>query len=173
MLFNNTTEQGNFPAVNGASANDVAFDNATNELFLTDPTQNVVSVFSTVSDELVATVPVADPQGVAYDPGTGQAFVTSSVPYPGSGSVAVISAATDRVVAQAEVGVGPIGIAYDARMGEMFVANSYSNNVSVLNDTSDSVVASVTTNETPETLAFDNTTGDLFVEYRVGAMAER
>ena len=85
VLFNNTTEQGNFPAVNGASANDVAFDNATNELFLTDPTQNVVSVFSTVSDELVATVPVADPQGVVYDPGTGQAFVTSSVPYPGAG----------------------------------------------------------------------------------------
>ena len=80
----------------------------------------------------------------------------------------MISAATDRVVAQAEVGVGPIGIAYDARMGEMFVANSYSNNVSVLNDTSDSVVASVTTNETPETLAFDNTTGDLFVEYGWG-----
>ncbi len=167
VLFNNTTEPGNFAAINGGSADDVAFDAGTDELFMAEPTQGAVSVFSAGTDRLVATIPVADPRAVVYDPGKGQVFVTSDPPYPSDGFVSVISDVTDGVVGQVAVGAGPMGIAYDPGMGEVFAANSKSDNVSVINDTSDSIVASVPVNDTPEFLAFDNGTGDLFAGPRI------
>ena len=89
----------------------------TDELFMADPDQGAVSVFSAGTDRLVATIPVADPQGVVYDPGKGQVFVTSDPPYPSDGFVSVISDVTDGVVEQVAVGAGPIEVAYDPNGG--------------------------------------------------------
>lgn len=53
------------------------------------------------------------PQGIAYDGGLGEIFVTNS----GDNTVSVISDSSHRVVASVPVGQNPVGVAYDSSKG--------------------------------------------------------
>ena len=58
---------------------------------------------------------------------------------------------------------GPYGVAYDSGKGEVFVANSFSNNVSVISDASNSVVATIPVGTYPWGEACDSGKGEVFV----------
>ena len=60
-------------------------------------------------------------------------------------------------------GFEPIGVAYDSGKGEVFVANSGSDNVSVISDATNAVVATVLVGTTPEGVAYDSGKGEVFV----------
>ena len=70
------------------------------------------------------------PNGVAYDSGKGEVFVTNS----GAGTVSVISDRTNNVIATVPLGENPGGIAYDSGKGKIFVTNAEGNTVSVISD---------------------------------------
>ncbi|MCI4323489.1 MAG: PKD domain-containing protein [Thermoplasmata archaeon] len=106
------------------------------------------------------------PDGVAYDSGTGQVWVSNWA----SDNVSVIDGATDGVVASVGVGNEPEGIAYDPGTGQIFVANSGSNNLSVIDDSNDTVVASVSLGVSPVDIAYDSGTGQLFVTESGGSV---
>jgi YVTN family beta-propeller protein len=61
------------------------------------------------------------------------------------------------------VGSEPSAVAYDSGMGELFVANSNSDNVSVINDTTDTVVATVPVGTDPLAVTYDSGKGEVFV----------
>jgi len=95
---------------------------------------------------VVGTIPTGSGTGsagsdIAYDSANGQLFVSSSD--LGSWGVTVINGSTDTVVRTISEGGRPIGLAYDARNGDVYVANFVGNNVTVINGTSDDVVGSV------------------------------
>jgi YVTN family beta-propeller protein len=71
--------------------------------------------------------------------------------------------ASFSVTGSIPVGSGPGAIAYDPAKGELFVANSGSNNVSVVSDTTDSVIATVPVGEGPSSIAYDSAREELFV----------
>jgi YVTN family beta-propeller protein len=112
---------------------------------------------------VVATVNVGfghNPQGLAYDSGTGEVFVANA----GSGTVSVISDATNAVVATVGVGSYPEGVAYDSGKGEVFVTNfDSSGTASVISDATNAVVATVSVGGEPQGIAYDSGGGEVFV----------
>ncbi len=121
-----------------------------------------LSFVSTAKAEptVVATISVGSSlNGVAYDSGMGEVFVTSLV-----GTVSVISDVTNTVVATIPVGAsGPygVGVAYDSGMGEVLVTNFGVNTVSVISDVSNTVVATIPVGLQPLGVAYDSGMGEV------------
>jgi YVTN family beta-propeller protein len=106
---------------------------------------------------VTATIPVgSNPGAVVYDSGKREVFVANL----GSGSVSVISDATNAVVATVNVGMFPSTLAYISGKGEVFVGTD--GNVSVISDTSNKVVATVHVGITFG-MAYDSGKGEVFV----------
>ena len=77
------------------------------------------------------------------------------------------------VSATITVGSGPAGIAYDSKMGEMFVANHDDNTVSVILDNNildnkNAVIATVKVGTWPTSVAYDSGQGEVYVVSNVG-----
>ena len=105
---------------------------------------------------VVATVGVqAFPEGVGYNSGNGDIYVTNAR----SDSVSVISGTS--VVATIGVGTNPVGVAYDSGNGDIYVTNTNSGSVSVISGTS--VVATVTVGASPEGVGYDSGNGYVYV----------
>lgn len=160
VLFNSSLITGNFLAGNGERPLAAAYDSAKGEVFLVNQGTNNVSVVSTLTNKVIAVVPVGDyPSGAAYDGGKGEVFVANSF----GRSITVISDTTNTVVATVAVGADPVGVAYDTDRAEVFVSNVGSDNVSVISDTTNAVVASVPVGGGPSALTYDAGRGEVFV----------
>ncbi len=82
--------------------------------------------------------------------------------------VSVISGRTDRYFLNVSIGVGSYAedIAMDSGNGDLYVADSGTNNVSVVSGVTNSEVAVIPVGNTPTSLAYDNATGDIYVANR-------
>jgi len=60
---------------------------------------------------------------------------------------------------------GYYGLAYDSRLGEIFVTNGDYNLVYVISDSTNTVVATIPVGSVPYGLAYDSGKGELFVTY--------
>src|SRR5439155_24867055 len=117
---------------------------------------------SDVTRKILATIPVdINPNGMAYDSGKGEVFVTNT----GSNTVSVISDATNTVVATISMGAfaSPSGVAYDSGKGEVFVVNTGLSTVSVISDATYVVVATISVGRAPVGVAYDSGRGEVFV----------
>ena len=107
---------------------------------------NNVSVINTVTNIVVATVPVGSlPVGVAVNPGGARVYITNS----SGNSVSVIDTATNTVTATVPVGAFPQGVALNPAGTRVYVANNAAGNVSVIDATNNTVVATVTVGTSP------------------------
>ena len=146
----------------------MAYDRATGEVFVGEYRLGQVQAISDEDNAIVATIGVGDePQDMAYDPARGEIFVADYGPYPvgsyaGPFHVSVVSDKTGTVVDTVTVGTSPFGIAYDPKMGEIFVTNAESNSISVINDVTDRVVSTIPLGN-PMSAAYDSATGQVFV----------
>ncbi|MFZ1024528.1 MAG: YncE family protein [Thermoplasmata archaeon] len=103
----------------------------------------------------------ATPSWLAYDHADQSFYV--AVP-PSSVDIVPGNFTTDPVVAAViPVGTDPFGVAYDNASGEVFVANSGSNNVSVLQGNLSAPIASIPVGMEPMGVTFDPVNGDIFV----------
>ena len=143
----------------------VAANPANNMIYVADPGSNQISVISSLSNTLVATITVGSlPWGIAVGPATvaypqGLVYVTDY----GSGNVSVIDAANNVVIANVTVGTGPEGIAVNPSLGLAYVADSGSNIVSVINTTTDMVIFYVPVGSTPQSVAIGPAPYTVFV----------
>jgi DNA-binding beta-propeller fold protein YncE len=105
------------------------------------------------------------PTAVAYDSAKGEIFVDEPHPYGQiDGAVTVISTATDKILANIQVGSYSWVLAYAPQLGEMFAMDTNSGGVNVINDTTDLVVASMALPYNyPQGLVYDRATGELYV----------
>ncbi len=111
----------------------IAFDPWNHNLYEPDPCSQGTVVIDGDTNSVVGVIgPYSTPNGVAFDSGTGEVFVTNGSLYEGSNAASVISGATDEIVATVPVGIDPQGVTYDSGTGEIYVANLYSNSVSVI-----------------------------------------
>jgi YVTN family beta-propeller protein len=144
----------------GTQPEGVAYDNAKNEIFVTNYRSNYVDVISDSSFTVLTTVSVGSyPRGIVYDSAKSEIFVANI----GSNYVSVISDSSNSVVAKIGVGVAPFFMAYDSNQGEVFVANENSNNVSVISDSTNRVVATIGVGTQPFSAAYDSKMGEVFV----------
>ena len=124
-------------------------------LILTLPVGNIVAAI-----EVPTTIPVGKyPEGIAYDPGTGEIYVANF----GSNTVSVINDSTNTVVATIKVGTQPKNIVYDSGKDEVFVTNWGSGTVSVISDRTHLVVATIPVGIHPVGIAYDSAKSEIFV----------
>ena len=114
--------------------------NAQSFVYVTNSGDNTVSVISTATNTVVATVPVGSgPSGVAITPNGAFAYVFNV----NDNTVSVISTATNSVVATVPVGSGPSGVAITPNGAFAYVGNQNDNTASVINTATNAVVATV------------------------------
>ena len=167
VLFNDSVVSGNFLAQYGSDPQDVAFDSATDELYVSDNQTNEVSVIGSVAsvgNEVIHVVDVGNkPEGVAYDSAHRAVYVANW----GDGTVDVINDTT-FAVSTISVGGRPISLAYDPHDGSIYVANWETTEVDVINDTTNTVGAVVIHlggggAGSLDGIVFDNGTDQIFV----------
>src|ERR1700757_2345652 len=104
-------------------------------VYVADRETNSVSVFNTLTDQMVAMVPVGNqPLRVAVTPNGAFAYVvnTTHLGLITSNNVSVINTATNSVVATIPVGGYPAGVAITPNGAFAYVADLASNDVSVV-----------------------------------------
>jgi YVTN family beta-propeller protein len=102
--------------------------------------------------------------GMTYDATTGNVYVTNYLAYPGT--VSVINATLDSVLATVTVGNDPYGTAWDSANGDVYVSdfnNTNPGNVSIIAGSNNSVIRTLPAGWGPAGIAFDNTRGRVFV----------
>lgn len=131
----------------GASASGAAFDDAAGTLLVgnLNPGSSTMVLVDLASDSVVATSPVGnEPQGVAYDPGTGNFYVADW----GIAGLQAINGSTGALGATIPVGCDPIGVVYDPANGDLYVTDMgtcspATGEVDVVDPTSGTVIATI------------------------------
>ena len=145
----------------------IAFDSASNELFVTNFHDNTVSVISLKTNTTVATIPVGlNPTGIAYDPVNNEIFVADYT----SNASTIIDASTFAIVKTIGGLYLPVGVLYVPSNGEIYISNSASpsgnlvnGTVTVINSATNSAVGSILVGGGPWGLALDTRTNQIFV----------
>jgi gliding motility-associated-like protein len=107
---------------------------------------NNVSVISTVSNSVIATIPVgSNPFGVSVSQDGTLVYITNE----GDNTVSVIDTKTNMVTAIIPVGSGPKGVIVSADGTRVYVANSVSNTISVIDAATKSVLNTITVGQAP------------------------
>ncbi len=146
----------------GLNPEGIAYDNQTDELYVTNAGSNSVTVLSGSNLTVTDTISVGNyPQGIAYDGATSQIFVACA----GSNVVDVISPASHSVVARIGVGLGPTELAVDPALSELFVTEYDNDSVSVISTQSMTLVGSIPLSyfSAPVGIALDPSTDQLYV----------
>ena len=100
-----------------------------------------VSVIDTLSNVVLATIPVGDfPNGIAVNSAGTRVYVANS----SSNTVSVIDTGNNTVIATVPVGSFPEDVVVNASGSRVYVVNSKSNNVSVIDTSTNSVVTTIT-----------------------------
>ena len=115
----------------------VAYDPATNQIFVVNPTGGSLSVISDIYDQVVQTVVLPyTPEALAYDSGQNAMYISTY------GGVYVLPNNVYNVSEPIPNTQGSsLSIAYDSGMGYVFVT---ANGVLVISDKSNSVIANIT-----------------------------
>ncbi|MDE1835696.1 MAG: PEGA domain-containing protein [Euryarchaeota archaeon] len=145
----------------GAKPTNLAFDPASDLLFVVDQGKNQVSCVSDSTNAVLQNFGVGNtPGSIIYDPANGMLYVAST----GNNQVNAFSGsscAAPPTVTNINVGTAPDSLVYDPANGNIFVTNSGSASVSVISGTS--VVATLTVQNTPDSITFAANTNNLYV----------
>jgi YVTN family beta-propeller protein len=117
-----------------------------------------VSVINTVTDAVIATIPL--------NGGTGVAATRTKVYVAAGTGLVVIDTATNKVVATVPVGADPtdsMGVAASPNRNKVYVTNFSSNSVSVIDAATDAVIATVPVGTNPYAVAVSPDGGKIYV----------
>jgi YVTN family beta-propeller protein len=152
------------------SSEGIAYDSGLGEVFVSNAQSENVSVISTATNSVVATVslPLGVPETMVYDSGQHEVFVINDQYDLYHTNVTVISDATNTVVATISVPYGAISLGYDPGKGEVLVGSDQYGaggtcNVTVINDTTDSIVATIDVGIDPTGIAYVPSLNELYV----------
>src|SRR5205085_238069 len=159
----------------------VALDERIGRAFVLNNAGNSVSMLDTATGTLLSTLATGrDPLALAVDERTGHVFVANNdlglqdqlslalncCPR-GKGSVTVLDARSGAIQRTVRVGLSPLAIAVDERVGRAFVvsygSDSRTGRLSVLDTHSGAVVRTVTVGLLPQGVALDERTGRVFI----------
>ena len=115
-------------------------------VFAANSIDGTVSVVSTLTNKLVATIPVGSkPEGVSVSPDGSRVYVTNR----GSNSVTVIDPVSNNVISTIPVEQNPLGVAVSPDGTKVYVANQGSNTVSVINALTGTITSTITVGSQP------------------------
>jgi len=153
-----------FGGASGVAA-DIAINEITNKIYVSNPSGNTVSVLqggSNFSMPAIA-IPIDDtnlppqlrgtqPSAIAINPALNRIYVANKQ----SNNVTVIYGGNDKVIATIPVGTAPEAIVVDSNTNRVYVANKGSNNITIVDGEQNLLVATVTAGPSPQGLALGN-----------------
>ena len=108
--------------------------------YVANQQSNNVTVVSTVTNAIVATIPVGNnPVSTCFSPDGTRVYVTNN----GSNNVSVINTATNTVIDSVTVGNSPYGASITPDGKKIYVGNNRSNDVTVINAANNSVIKTI------------------------------
>lgn len=142
----------------GVGARAVAYDPIDRSYYVANAYSSDLTVVNDSTDQATGNISVGlFPSNLIVDPATGNIYVTDLESDPGcmfsgctvsgfppSGNVTVVDATTGSVIATVAVGGGPVCLAEDPTLGEVFVTNWGTGTISVVALSSETVVATLT-----------------------------
>jgi YVTN family beta-propeller protein len=144
----------------GSGPYGVAVDPAARTVYVTNNSDNTVSVINETTNTVTRTIPVgSDPYGVAVDPSAGTVYVTNA----GDDTVSVINEATSTVTRTIPVGNTAQAVAVDPAARTVYVANTGDNTVSVIDEATSTVTRTIPVGSGPVGVAVDPATRTVFV----------
>lgn len=140
----------------------VAVDSITNTVYLTNLSDNTISVFSGSNNNLITNV-IHDlgrsPSGIAINSNTNKIYVTSQA----SDSVSVIDWTTKTISTKIRVGWLPGGITVNPYTNTVYVANRDSNTVSVIDWNTNSIITTIGVWNNPDWITLNPNTNKIYV----------
>ncbi len=122
--------------------------------YVTNSGSNTVTVLDVVNVRIDRELAVGqDPVAVAASPTRNEIYVVNSGPLTGAGSLSVIDAEHNRVVATIPLHRQPVSIDLDAKGNFAYVANSHSNTVSVVDLKARREIAQISAGNQPDAAA--------------------
>ena len=120
----------------GDAPDRLTYDASTNEVYVSNPLSQNVSVINCATNHVVATIPITgyadesnadDPDGITN---TGPLLLVGTLTTPGY--LLALDATTDATLAAVQVGNEAIGVAVNPQTNLVYTANQHSNTVSVI-----------------------------------------
>ncbi|HEV2396450.1 MAG TPA: YncE family protein [Candidatus Sulfotelmatobacter sp.] len=139
----------------------VALNQTTNRIYVSNLTDNTVSVIDGASDAVIATVAVGSfPEAIGVNPLTNLVYVANLL----SGTVSVIDGTSNTVVATVSGVVSPFGVAVDSATNQIFVSSSNGQNyVAVVDGATNTILTKVTVGNIPLGLRVNSATNLVYV----------
>ncbi len=140
----------------------LAYDNASDRLFVVQDYDGNVSIIDTSSNTVLPATLNAGSFGggldaIAYDPNSNEVYIANTLNH----TVSVWGALNDTLVRTLVVGSDPSSLVVDPENNTVFVANTDSGNVSVIDDATNRIAGSVALAD-PYLLAYDSGTGAIY-----------
>jgi YVTN family beta-propeller protein len=137
----------------------MAYDNGTNQLFVSDFSTENVSVVNLSTFTVSKNITVGPlPLGIAYDSAKSELFVAEENSFPGQ--LTVISDTNDSIVTNISLHNPTAWPVYDATNGRVYVSNG--DNLSVISDTTNHVVGNYPAGDVLVGLSYDAGTNQIF-----------
>ena len=140
-----------------------SLDARTRLLFIAHSGANIVTVFNTTSERVVANIyPVVHVHGVLAVSALGRVYATDS----DDGRVYVISERTDSIIAQIPLGRsgGPDGLAYDPNTRQVYISDETGQNDAVIDTASNKRVAMIPLGGEAGNTQYDPISHHIFVD---------
>jgi YVTN family beta-propeller protein len=119
-------------------------------VYVANTASNTVSVISTLTDEVTATIKVGkEPRGIAVSPDGSIVYVTNFQ----DDTLSVIATATNTVTATVAGGNGPLGVAFSPDGTRAYIVNGLAGTVSVLDTATRDIVTTVQVGHEPQAIA--------------------
>ena len=106
----------------------MVYNESTNQLFVSNPLSDTISVIDCATDNVMATIPVlGSPDGIAS---YGNDIYVATLSFPAL--LYEIDATTNTTIAEAMVGNSAMGVAVNPQTQTLYTANYYPSTVSVV-----------------------------------------
>lgn len=156
----------------------IAYAPSSDQIFVANHLANTVSVISDRTNTVVKNISLGSamyPEGLAFDSGRNEMFVTANGNSEATPEIYIISVANDSIVGNITIPASSANMAYDSSKGEVFVASPASSSqaeqggplimqgnstIQVISDSTDSVIATVSLGEVPSNLTYGSGKGD-------------
>jgi YVTN family beta-propeller protein len=136
---------------------DVAVDPTAHRAYVTNQGAGLVTVISTDTRSVVASVPVSAPNEVAVDSARSIAYVTTQ-----AGELKVVDGVDSSVVGTIAVGAFPLGVAVNESSNRIYTANASASTLSIVDGGTQAEAAQLSVPAAPARVAVDPTTGEIY-----------
>jgi YVTN family beta-propeller protein len=144
----------------GSLPQNLAYNSASNKLYVANNIGNSVTVISGSTDAVLATIPVGKaPYHVAVNETTNRFYVPNNM----DNTVSVIDGNTDAVIETVSVGSAPRASAVNEKTNKIYVVNYTAASVSVIDGSTNTVTATISVGSRPCAVAVNETTNRIYI----------